>query len=314
MKRPYLFLRRYLLSGISVLSVFVALPAYAATTLVVDNDGQGTAANCDAGGFAYSSIQAAVNAAAPGDTIFICPGTYPEQVVVTTRNLTIRGSGGGSTILRPTTVVANTTTLTTPVPVPVRPILLIDGVTGVTVEKLTIDGSGADSGTGLFNCGFTAHYLGVHYRNGSGRVDAVHITNMRSATVCGFGLRSESGAGGASSMIITSNLIDHYGDYGVVCGGLQTACIITGNTVRGEGRINDKIQAGIAVRSGANASISGNVITDHYYLPRGSIGSIAVGIFLANVNPDTNPHLLRDNLFANNELNVQRISTAEVID
>jgi hypothetical protein len=256
MKRPYLFLRRYLLPGISVLSVFVALPTYAAT-IVVDDDGQATAADCNAGDSTFSNIQTAVNAAAPGDTIFICPGTYPEQVVVTTSNLTIRGSGGGSTILRPTTVVANTTTLTTPVPVPVRPILLIDGVTGVTVEKLTIDGSLADSGTGLFNCGFTAHYLGVHYRNGSGRVDAVHITNMKSATVCAFGLRSESGAGGASSMIITSN-VDRTGLRRGLRG-LQTACIITGNTVRRAGSTTG--QAGIAVRSGANASISGNVIT-----------------------------------------------------
>jgi len=31
----------------------------------------------------YSTIQAAVNASAPGGTVLVCPGTYPEQVVLT---------------------------------------------------------------------------------------------------------------------------------------------------------------------------------------------------------------------------------------
>ena len=36
----------------------------------------------------------------------------------------------------------------------------------------------------------------------------------------------------------------------------------------------------------------------------------AVGILLINATPDTNPHLLRDNTFINNQHDVQRSSTA----
>ncbi|MET7645534.1 right-handed parallel beta-helix repeat-containing protein [Streptomyces sp. NPDC005426] len=39
------------------------------------------------------SIQAAVDAARPGDTIFVRPGTYRESVLITTPGLTLRGAG-----------------------------------------------------------------------------------------------------------------------------------------------------------------------------------------------------------------------------
>src|SRR5213075_3305060 len=38
----------------------------------------------------FSTIQAAVNAVPPGSTVFVCPGTYPEQVSIG-QPLTLRG-------------------------------------------------------------------------------------------------------------------------------------------------------------------------------------------------------------------------------
>lgn len=47
------------------------------------------------------SIQVAVAAAHPGDTIVVKAGVYKENVVITTDNLTLRGAGAGKTFLEP---------------------------------------------------------------------------------------------------------------------------------------------------------------------------------------------------------------------
>ena len=48
-----------------------------------------TVGNCTSGG--YATIQLAVAAAASGDTIQVCPGTYPELVTIDGVNLTLEG-------------------------------------------------------------------------------------------------------------------------------------------------------------------------------------------------------------------------------
>ncbi|MEU8504659.1 right-handed parallel beta-helix repeat-containing protein [Streptomyces brevispora] len=45
------------------------------------------------------SIQAAVNAARPGDTVVVRPGTYHESVLISTPGLTLRGSGERTVIV-----------------------------------------------------------------------------------------------------------------------------------------------------------------------------------------------------------------------
>jgi len=52
-----------------------------------------------------STIQAAVDAAQPGDTVFVPPGIYRENVVVNRNNITIRG--GRAAILDGETLAGN---------------------------------------------------------------------------------------------------------------------------------------------------------------------------------------------------------------
>ena len=78
--------------------------AYAsAATLWVNDDAvsytpPGT--SCQQAG--YATIQAAVSAASPGDTIMVCPGTYDENVVILTNDLTVVSTDGAAvTIIAP---------------------------------------------------------------------------------------------------------------------------------------------------------------------------------------------------------------------
>ncbi|MEA2348766.1 MAG: hypothetical protein QOG62_2553, partial [Thermoleophilaceae bacterium] len=66
-----------------------AVPVQAGSSggvLMVDDDGQATAANCGASGpasnAAYSTIQSAIVASHSGDTILVCPGNYTENLVI----------------------------------------------------------------------------------------------------------------------------------------------------------------------------------------------------------------------------------------
>ena len=74
--------------------VFFKDPASAAMTLVVDDDGMATAADCNDPTPTYMTIGAAVAAAASGDTIKVCPGMYTENVVLN-KSLTLLGAQAG---------------------------------------------------------------------------------------------------------------------------------------------------------------------------------------------------------------------------
>jgi nitrous oxidase accessory protein NosD len=58
------------------------------------------------------SIQQAVNAARPGDTVVLSPGTYHESVRITVSDLTLRGSLAGSAVIVPGPATADSTCAT----------------------------------------------------------------------------------------------------------------------------------------------------------------------------------------------------------
>lgn len=93
-------------------AALVAVPASAATTWVVDQDGQATASNCTGTALAFTSITIALTAAAPGDKILVCPGTgpYNEQLAIT-KTVTVKGFPQTRVVIAPAPMSANTSNL-----------------------------------------------------------------------------------------------------------------------------------------------------------------------------------------------------------
>jgi len=110
------------------------------TALVVDLDGQASATDCSAADPAFITIQAGINAAAAGQIVKVCPGTYNEDVNVNKANLILQGSGVDVSTILGTKGDGTSTTVTV-------------SAQGVTIDGFTVtrDGNNLADWNGLVN-------------------------------------------------------------------------------------------------------------------------------------------------------------------
>ena len=244
----------------------LAVPASGAT-LVVDQDGQATATNCAGVAPAFVSIGAAVTAALGGDTIVVCPGTapYDEQVAIT-KALTVKGFAQTRAVIRPTALIANTTSAFSGAPIAA---LIVVADTTATLTNLVFDGSGANMGG--TDCS-VPNIIGVFYRNASGRLSdstVEHIKLSPGLEGCqgGLGIFAQSGGGGTSDLIVDGVSVHDYQKNGVVGNEVGTTIVVTNSVVRGDPPANVSVQNGVQIGFGATGSVISNRITDQLYLP-----------------------------------------------
>src|SRR5919201_5295851 len=88
-----------------LLVLVVGATAHAGNVLVVDDDG----AECPNADF--TAIQDAVTAAAPGDKILVCAGTYHERVVITKDELTLEAKGKPGEVIVDADLIGNGMTI-----------------------------------------------------------------------------------------------------------------------------------------------------------------------------------------------------------
>ncbi|HSX29703.1 MAG TPA: hypothetical protein VLE73_04040 [Candidatus Saccharimonadales bacterium] len=118
---------------------FMSLRAGAAPVVfVVDDDGMATGNNCNSSTpTPYTTISAAVTAAAAGDTVKVCPGSYTEDVTID-KSLTLKGAKAGTSVNGRTFNAANESTVT--------------GLVTIDAEDVTVDGfslTNPDQGLGV---------------------------------------------------------------------------------------------------------------------------------------------------------------------
>jgi hypothetical protein len=212
----------------------------------------------------FTSIQAAVLAANPGDKINVCPGTYNEQVKITKR-LTIQGIAAKNqnlAIIMPSPAVANTTSLATGNPI--AAIVLVDGTDKVKLNNLTVDGSAS----GIVGC--SPNLMGIFYRNSSGDIDNVAVKNIKLGPAdagCqnGFAIFVQSGLGGKSKVDIADSSVHDYQKNGITGNEVGTEVNIHGNAVTGIGATPNIAQNGIQLANGAKGTVDSNSVINHIY-------------------------------------------------
>ena len=121
------------------------------------------------------SIQAAINAAHDGDTIFIAAGHFREQLTIDGKAITLQGAGGGQTIIESPDAAALVSNASDPNAT--RPtkyaVVTVKGDADVTIEGVTVDGRDQAS---IPNPPTNYDFLAIYVLNSDAHIDGVTVT------------------------------------------------------------------------------------------------------------------------------------------
>jgi Periplasmic copper-binding protein (NosD) len=237
---------------LSVLFALQVSPLRAATTLTVGG--------CKP--HSYSTISAAVAAAPAGATVQVCPGTYPEQVLIS-QPLTLEGvsngNAGAAVITSPSTgLAANGSSLLWGT---ISSQLLVEN-TDVEISDLVIDGSNSQVSCSEYN----AYQAGIYLINSSATVKNVEVRNQEFAApiLCGVGIWEEINSSSNASVTIQDNNVHDFNFYGIFVEttGSETGTLtaaVTSNWVQSSNGLY-----GIATYGSVAAQINQNQIAGIY--------------------------------------------------
>lgn len=204
-----------------------------AATLVVDPDA------CAPPSTNYCTIQAAIDAAAAGDTINVVAGTYVEQPLIT-KNLTLAGAGSATIIKAPATLTVRFTTSA-----PQYSVLAVVGA-NATVRDLVIDGDGRGNSANKFS--------GIGYFNAGGAIISTEIKGVRdtpfSGSQHGVALYAYLMDGSTRNLVVRNNYIHDFQKNAMAINSGDSSVLtvqIVGNRVEGVGATTTTAQNGIQV-------------------------------------------------------------------
>lgn len=232
------------------LATGVAVLAFAASAnaaqWIVDDD------HLQCPGAQFTSIQAAVQAASPGDSVQVCAGTYQETVTVDKAGLKLYSTPRQAAIIKAPAIIPTATGAIVDVTAP-----------GVRIERFTITGPGGGPCNSLRYGVFVGN-------NGSADIRDNRITHIRdepfSGCQNGVGVRIGSRfLGEVGHGTVYGNLIDDYQKGGVVVDGEGSTATVQQNRIQGAGPTGTIAQNGIQVSRGAAGDALQNVVLDNTY-------------------------------------------------
>jgi RTX calcium-binding nonapeptide repeat (4 copies) len=248
----------------------------------------------------YATIQAAVDAAANGDTILISAGTYREQVTVSGKNITLQGAGAGQTIIESpdaASLVSHATDTNSTRPTKYA-VITVTADADVTITGLTVDGR--DQGS-IPSPPTNYDFLGIYVLNSNAHIDGVAVTGIdelagpdvsgvqRNLGIVATSHDAAHGGNGAHTVEIENSTVSGFQKGGIFVNGSTLTANVHDDSVIGVHTANTA-QNGIQIGSlfgaggvgtgdfsGTHATVDHNTITDiGNNGPAGSASSIIV--------------------------------------
>ncbi len=248
-----------LITPVAIAAGLLALSAGSASaaTLRVDDDQVQCAGS-------FPTISAAVTAAAPGDKIKVCPGTYAEQVTIPASKdgLTLESEKKQEAIIKSPPTMA-----------PPNAIVHVDGAEDVTIRGFEISGPNPGPCSGMSGAPSPSELrFGVLIdNNGEAEVrdnDLLDIRNTGLPGNCQFTNAIQVGrsSGGPGTVWAKHNVVERYQKGGIIVNESGSSGRIEDNDVVGLGPTGDLAQNGIQFGFGAvgeadHNDVSGNNFT-----------------------------------------------------
>lgn len=231
-----------------------------------------------------TAVQAAITAAPTGATVCVGPGVYPEQLVIKTAGLHLKGAGTGRTSIDPTTGVANAVDYDNG-KMPLVAVVQVDNVSRVAISGLTVNAGAAAASIG----GCSPGIVGIDFQNvSSGTLTNAAVKNAELAPAL-LGCQSQTAVYAytgyfathytpvAATVTVTATTITAYGKGGVVCDDPGLSCVVRGDRVVGIGPTPAIASNGIQVAFGATATVLHDFVSGNDYT-----GALATNDFYGN--------------------------------
>jgi hypothetical protein len=284
---------RFVFYAAALAALVFAVPAQASTKTFVVGSNPTACPNAN-----FATIQAAIDASGPNDTIKVCPGTYSEQVRI------VGHTHDGLTL-------ASTQPLQAVIQWPAAetfPLALVDfnTVNGVTLRGFTVTGPFTSTA-----CSADRHE-GLLVENAFGeRITGNHITLIRNSDpslyhcsegdAVAIGRRTDPAAlFPPGSARVDHNLIDEYQKNGIQAVDSGSFAAADDNLISGSSAVQSSIVSnGVVVFRHAAAAVDGNEITNVKFTP----GPFSTAIILDSAPPGSSS--IKDNLIHDDDQGIE---------